>query len=111
VTSYTYLGGAAWHQDESPAVPSAYRTWDEYRGYKQVETTTGVAPDRLTETLTTYMRGMDGDANGSGGDTKTFYDDESGTLTSMGTLGSLTSPGILGQAHPPPPQPRRRPPG
>jgi RHS repeat-associated protein len=69
VTSYQYLGGAAWHQDENPAVPSAWRTWDEFRGYLKVETTTGVAPDPVTEKLTWYMRGMDGDANGSGGTT------------------------------------------
>jgi RHS repeat-associated protein len=69
VTSYNYLGGAAWHQDENPAVPSAWRTWDEFRGYAQVETTTGAAPDPVTEQMTWYMRGMDGDANGSGGTT------------------------------------------
>jgi RHS repeat-associated protein len=67
VTSYSYLGGAAWHQDESTTIPSAYRTWDEYRGYASVETATGTAPDPVTETMTYYMRGMNGDANGSGG--------------------------------------------
>ena len=57
VTSYQYLGGAAWHQDDSPLVSNAHRTWDQFRGYAQVETTTGAAPDPVTETVTTYMRG------------------------------------------------------
>ena len=68
VTDYTYpSSGVAWHYDESPAEASSYRTWDEYRGYLTVETTTGQAPDPVTETKTYYMRGMDGDNNGSGG--------------------------------------------
>jgi hypothetical protein len=67
VTQYSYLGGAAWHQDDSPLTQNAYRTWDQYRGYAQVETTTGTAPDPVTETVSTYMRGMNGDATASGG--------------------------------------------
>lgn len=61
-TNYKYLGGAAWHQNEAPVVKSSQRTWDEYRGYHQVQVTTGVSPDPLTETVTIYMRGMNGDA-------------------------------------------------
>ncbi len=68
VTDYTYpSSGVAWHYDENPTESSAYRTWDEYRGYLTVETTTGGAPDPVTENVTWYMRGMDGDSNGSGG--------------------------------------------
>jgi RHS repeat-associated protein len=78
VTNYYYLGGAAWHQDESPTMPSAYRTWDEFRGFAKVETTTGVAPGPVTETMTWYMRGMYGDANGSGGTTTTQVSDSLG---------------------------------
>jgi RHS repeat-associated protein len=74
-TSYTYLGGAAWHLDENPAEPSAWRTWDVFRGYLKVETTTGTAPDPVTETMTWYMRGMYGDSNGSGGTTTTQVSD------------------------------------
>jgi RHS repeat-associated protein len=69
VVSYSYLGGAAWHQNESPVISSQYRTWDQFRGYAQVETTTGTAPDPVTETVSTYLRGMDGDPNSSGGTT------------------------------------------
>lgn len=67
VVSYSYLGGAAWHQNESPVLSSQYRTWDQFRGYAQVETTTGTAPDPVTESIDTYMRGMNGDPNSSGG--------------------------------------------
>jgi RHS repeat-associated protein len=67
VTNYSYLGGAAWHQDDSPLTSDSYRTWDQYRGYAQVETTTGVSPDPVTETVSTYMRGMNGDTTASGG--------------------------------------------
>jgi RHS repeat-associated protein len=75
ISDYYYLGGAAWHQDENPAEPSAWRTWDIFRGYLKVETTTGVAPDPITENVTWYMRGMYGDANGSGGTTTTQVSD------------------------------------
>lgn len=68
-TTYSYLGGAAWHQNDAPTTTSAYRTWDQYRGFAQVKTTTGVAPDPITQTVDTYLRGMDGDGNSSGGTT------------------------------------------
>jgi RHS repeat-associated protein len=68
VTSYAYSpGGAAWHQNESPVVPKGQRTWDQYRGYAQVTVMTGMAPDRVSKTVTSYMRGMDGDPLSSGG--------------------------------------------
>lgn len=67
VTAYQYLGGAAWHQDTSPVTKPSYRTWDQYRGYAQVITRTGAAPDPMAETETTYLRGMNGDATASGG--------------------------------------------
>ena len=68
-TNYTYLGNAAWHYDENPVIASDDRTWDEFRGYQQVEVTTGQSPDPVTETVDTYMQGMNGDPNGSGGTT------------------------------------------
>jgi RHS repeat-associated protein len=68
ITKYTYPpSGVAWHYDENLTEPSKFRTWDEYRGFLKVETATGQAPDPVTETMTYYMRGMDGDNNGSGG--------------------------------------------
>jgi RHS repeat-associated protein len=67
VTNYAYLGNAAWHYDNNPLVKASNRTWDQYRGYQQVQTTTGVAPDPVTQVIQTYMQGMDGDNNGTGG--------------------------------------------
>ena len=66
VTSYYYKGGAAWHQNESPVVASGQRTWDQYRGFARVDVITGVAPDPQTQTIYTYMRGMNGDPLTSG---------------------------------------------
>lgn len=67
VTSYSYLGNPAWHHDDDPLVPSSNRTWDNFRGYQQIQTTTGGAPDPVTQVIQTYMQGMDGDNNGTGG--------------------------------------------
>jgi hypothetical protein len=68
VTSYDYSpSGAAWHQNEAPVVPKGQRTWDQYRGYAQVTVMTGMASDPVTKTVTSYMRGMDGDPLSSGG--------------------------------------------
>jgi RHS repeat-associated protein len=69
VTKYSYSEGSAamWHQDESPTVRSSDRTWDQFRGYQQVTTTTGAAPDPITKTVTTYMQGMNGDPQQGGG--------------------------------------------
>jgi RHS repeat-associated protein len=68
VTSYTF-GGAAWHRDDSPLTPDNQRTWNQFRGYRTVTVTTGAAsPVSVpTQTVTTYLQGMDGDhlANGS----------------------------------------------
>lgn len=81
VTSYAYLGKAAWHYDDNPLVPSSKRTWDQFRGYQQIETTTGQAPDPVTETIQTYMQGMDGDNNGTGGTRSVTVQDPAGDPT------------------------------
>lgn len=66
-TSYTYQG-IAWHRDDSPLTPAAQRTWDQFRGYRTVTVTTGVASDDSvpTQTVTTYLQGMDGDHDANG---------------------------------------------
>ena len=65
ITNYYYLGGAAWHYDDNPVVKPSQRTYGQYRGYGQVETTTGDTThpsngvaDGLTLTKDTYFRGM-----------------------------------------------------
>jgi RHS repeat-associated protein len=78
VTNYAYLGNAAWHYDNNPLVKAANRTWDQYRGYQQVQTTTGVTPDPVTQVIQTYMQGMDGDNNGTGGTRSVTVHDPAG---------------------------------
>ncbi|HVB43992.1 MAG TPA: RHS repeat-associated core domain-containing protein [Streptosporangiaceae bacterium] len=80
VSDYTYLGNAAWHWDESPVIPKASRLYDDFRGYQQVETQVGVAPDPVTETIDTYLRGMYGDETSSGGTTTTTVTDPNGDV-------------------------------
>ncbi|MFI9328501.1 ricin-type beta-trefoil lectin domain protein [Kitasatospora sp. NPDC052868] len=69
-TSYTYGEeglGAAWHRDDSELTDDRFRTWNDFRGYRTVTTTTGAAPDAITRSTSTYFRGMNGDylANGT----------------------------------------------
>ncbi|HEY3869751.1 MAG TPA: RHS repeat-associated core domain-containing protein [Actinocrinis sp.] len=77
-TSYNYVGTPAWHFDDNPVVKSSYRDWDVFRGYSSVQTFTGTAPDPVTETQTTYFRGMDGDQTSSGGTTSASVTDSRG---------------------------------
>ncbi|MBV2155147.1 ricin-type beta-trefoil lectin domain protein [Kitasatospora sp. SUK 42] len=60
VTSYDYRD-AAWHRDDSELTDDQYRTWNEFRGYRTVTTTTGADPDPIGQTTVTYFQGMDGD--------------------------------------------------
>jgi RHS repeat-associated protein len=60
------LAGGAWHHNDSPLTRSSQRTWDQWRGFKEVTTETGTAPDPVTETQDTYFQGMDGDTLKSG---------------------------------------------
>ncbi|MFF2040378.1 RHS repeat-associated core domain-containing protein [Kitasatospora sp. NPDC058170] len=69
-TEYTYHGPAAWHRDDAEFTDPKARTWDYFRGYEAVTTTTGSAATGeapKTQKKDTYLRGMDGDyrANGS----------------------------------------------
>ncbi|MBF9073904.1 RHS repeat domain-containing protein [Streptacidiphilus fuscans] len=61
-TTYTYNGTPAWHRNDSPLVANNQRTWDQFRGYGSVTTETGHAPDPITESTTSYLRGMSGDS-------------------------------------------------
>ncbi|MEC3994483.1 RHS repeat-associated core domain-containing protein [Actinacidiphila sp. DG2A-62] len=65
-TVYTYVGDPAWHFADDPGTKAAYRTWNQWRGYGQVETRTGSYPSVVTLQRTTYFRGMDGDKTASG---------------------------------------------
>ncbi|WP_380281619.1 RHS repeat-associated core domain-containing protein [Kitasatospora purpeofusca] len=69
-TEYTYNGGAAWHRNDAEFTDPKTRTWDQFRGYQSVTTTTGSgssAEAPKTQQTVTYLRGMHGDylANGT----------------------------------------------
>ncbi|WP_254550548.1 RHS repeat domain-containing protein [Catellatospora tritici] len=58
-TSYSYLGGAAWHFDDNELVKAKDRTYGQFRGYGRVQTRNGDGVnDRQTLSETTYYRGM-----------------------------------------------------
>ncbi|WP_405011243.1 polymorphic toxin-type HINT domain-containing protein [Kitasatospora sp. NBC_01539] len=68
-TDYTYGGGAAWHRNDGEYTDPKSRTWDEFRGYATVTSTSGSAyPGEApkTQQVTTYLRGMDGDYKADG---------------------------------------------
>lgn len=65
-TSYTYLGGAAWHSDDDPVAPAAEQSWADYRGYSKVIVHRGTDPATWTTDEYTYYRGMYGDWNANG---------------------------------------------
>ena len=62
VTSYSYLGGAAWAKSTDEFTKSGDRTYSVARGYGQVQTRTGAGDDPLTLSQARYFRGIDGAA-------------------------------------------------
>lgn len=65
-TRYDYVGDPAWHYADDPGTLAKYRTWNEWRGYAQVETRTGSPQSGVTLSRMTYFRGMDGDKTATG---------------------------------------------
>ncbi|MET9912364.1 ricin-type beta-trefoil lectin domain protein [Streptomyces sp. NPDC006476] len=65
VSTYAY-SGAAWHRDDSDLTDDQYRTWDQFRGFRNVTVRTGKAPEPVTQQTTTYLQGMDGDYKADG---------------------------------------------
>ncbi|MFF7155698.1 polymorphic toxin-type HINT domain-containing protein [Streptomyces sp. NPDC008139] len=64
-TQYTYTK-AAWHRDDSDLTDDRYRTWNDFRGFQTVTTTSGATPNPITKTVSTYLQGMDGDYKADG---------------------------------------------
>ncbi|MFD7262206.1 RHS repeat-associated core domain-containing protein [Streptomyces sp. NPDC059874] len=58
---YEYVGAAAWHRDDEELTEDKYRSWNQFRGYEQIITRSGTAPDVVSKSATFYLRGMDGD--------------------------------------------------
>ncbi|MGJ3559556.1 hypothetical protein ACR6C2_16200 [Streptomyces sp. INA 01156] len=74
VTTYQYLGGAAWHYDDDDGLTKEkFKTWSQWRGYGQVRVQTGGqggASAMKSQEDTYFLRGMDGDRKDTGGGTK-----------------------------------------
>jgi len=66
VTGYQY-SGAAWHYNDDSLTRSKNRTWDQWRGFRQVTTQNGASPDPVTRSVRTYFQGMNGDYQSGGG--------------------------------------------
>ncbi|MFD0277819.1 RHS repeat-associated core domain-containing protein [Kitasatospora sp. NPDC127111] len=76
-TEYTYNGGAAWHRNDAEFTDPKTRTWDSFRGYRSVTTTTGSGSSSeapKTQQTVTYLRGMLGDYLANGTSQRTAQD-------------------------------------
>ncbi|WP_327428756.1 ricin-type beta-trefoil lectin domain protein [Streptomyces sp. NBC_01236] len=64
-TTYDYAGGAAWAKNQTEFSKKKTRTYDQWRGYAQVNTLTGQTDPTTgtvqSKTAVRYFRGMDGD--------------------------------------------------
>ncbi|MFC9932300.1 polymorphic toxin-type HINT domain-containing protein [Streptomyces sp. NPDC127190] len=71
-TDYAYKGNPGWHYDDDEVVKAKNRTWGQFRGYPEVDVTTGdpnvfhktngaQIHDQKTLTKTYYFLGMNGD--------------------------------------------------
>ncbi|WP_234382011.1 RHS repeat domain-containing protein [Streptomyces sp. XY332] len=60
VTSYDYLGGAAWAKSTDELTKAEDRVHSVARGYERVQTRTGAASDPKTLSETRYFRGLAG---------------------------------------------------
>ncbi|MER5528654.1 RHS repeat-associated core domain-containing protein [Streptomyces sp. NPDC002677] len=102
-TDYAYKGNPGWHYDDNEVVKAKNRTWGQFRGYPEVDVTTGdpnvfhltdgaQVHDQKTLTKTHYFLGMDGDTL-PGGKTRSVPD-----LTSQdGTVDVADDDALAGQ--------------
>ena len=66
-TNGTCLSGGAWHYNDNSQTKSAQRSWNQWRGFAEVTTETGAAPDPVTQQTAYYFQGMNGDELSGGG--------------------------------------------
>lgn len=67
-TRYDYQGAAAWRKAKPDGITEAkYLTWGGWQGYGKVKVTSGNGDDQTSRIDYTYLQGMDGDKNSSGG--------------------------------------------
>ena len=68
VTSYEYVGDAAWRHAEANGIEDPeYQTWSQWRGYATVRVRKGDEQTTTTLSEHTYLRGMNGDQSPGGG--------------------------------------------
>lgn len=74
VTSYEYLGDAAWHFDDDDGLTKKkFKTWSQWRGYGHVRVKAGGQGGEAalkSQTESYFLRGMDGDRKALSGGTK-----------------------------------------
>ncbi|MFJ1760391.1 RHS repeat-associated core domain-containing protein [Amycolatopsis sp. NPDC088138] len=86
-THYDYpVDGAAWHYDDSQFTPDTRRTWNQWRGYDVVTTSTGAVGKTRTVTESLYLRGMDGDHLPSGTRHVSVTDSDGGSIVDQDPL-------------------------
>jgi RHS repeat-associated protein len=66
VTSYEYVGDAAWHHDDAELVPQELKTWGQWRGYQTMKVRTGDPAGPRTLVEHRFFRGMFGDLKADG---------------------------------------------
>ncbi|WP_405566586.1 hypothetical protein OG317_00080 [Streptomyces sp. NBC_01167] len=103
VTSYSYLGGAAWTKSTNEFSKAEDLTYSVSRGYERVQTRTGAASDPRTLTERRYFRGRDGkDVKDSTGTALTDRDEFSGMLREETTYnGDDTSKPVVATSYTP----------
>ncbi|GIJ12498.1 type IV secretion protein Rhs [Micromonospora andamanensis] len=101
VTSYTYVGGAAWAYNNDPLVPATRRTWDQWRGYEKVEVRKGDPGGQRSLTSYLYFRGMGGDVKDSTGTEVTDAEPLAGFLREEITYNGDGGSEVEGEIHTP----------
>ncbi|MFJ3902916.1 polymorphic toxin-type HINT domain-containing protein [Streptomyces sp. NPDC090025] len=92
ITEYAYGGGAAWHRNDSEFADEETRTWDNFRGYATVTTTTGngtLADGPKSKSVVTFLRGMGGQVPDSWGGTITDEEEYAGFVRETQTFESV----------------------
>ncbi|WP_427923935.1 polymorphic toxin-type HINT domain-containing protein [Streptomyces sp. cg40] len=79
-TRYTYDGGAGWgYSDDDGLTKAKYRTWNQWRGYAKVTTTSGDDTGPTSKTVNLYMRGLNGEKEKDGTPRVAKVTDSTGT--------------------------------
>ncbi|MFE0553660.1 RHS repeat-associated core domain-containing protein [Streptomyces pilosus] len=80
VTRYDYQGDAAWRKAKPDGITDEkYLTWGGWQGYGKVKVTSGTADEQKTRVDYTFLQGMDGDKDPSGGARSVTVKDSTGT--------------------------------